>query len=97
MQLPKPFIRLPFQFDAEQLAEEVDALPDDAWRRHPTGHKGNTAVSLVSVNGDFTDDSIGGPQAPTSWLTPGLVSRSDDRVVRDAGRTDPAHADRPGW
>ncbi len=70
MQLPKPFIRLPFQFDAEQLAEEVDALPDDAWRRHPTGHKGNTAVSLVSVNGDFTDDSIGGPQALTSWLTP---------------------------
>lgn len=70
MQLTEPFIKLPFAFDAEKLKQEVEALPDDAWRRHPTGHKGNTAVSLVSVGGDHTDDSIGGQQATTGWLQP---------------------------
>lgn len=70
MQLVQPFVQLPFRFEAEKLIEEVEALPDDAWRRHPTGHKGNTAVSLVSFGGDHTDDSIGGQQAPTTWLRP---------------------------
>ena len=70
MQLHAPFVRLPRVFDAERLAGEVDALPVDAWRRHPTGHVGNTAVSLVSRNGDHTDDSVGGPQATTTWLAP---------------------------
>jgi uncharacterized protein (TIGR03032 family) len=70
MQLAQPFVKLPFRFDTERLRAEVEALPDDAWRRHPTGHKGNTAVSLVSIGGDHTDDSIGGQQATTGWLQP---------------------------
>ena len=68
MQLSEPFVQLPFRFDADKLRAEIDAFPEDAWRRHPTGHKGNTAVSLVSLGGDHTDDSIGGQQAPTTWL-----------------------------
>lgn len=68
MQLERPFVRLPYRFDADRLRQEVEALPADAWRRHPTGHRGNTAVLLVSVDGDPTDDSIGGPHAPTPWL-----------------------------
>ncbi|TDT17552.1 uncharacterized protein (TIGR03032 family) [Ilumatobacter fluminis] len=68
MQLTRPFIRLPYQFDAERLRADVDALPDEAWRGHPTGHVGNSAVLLVSTGGDPTDDTIGGVQAPTPWL-----------------------------
>ena len=68
MQLESPFIQLPYTFDIERLRADVEALPDEAWRRHPTGHQGNTAVLLVSTNGDPTDDVIGGRQAPTLWL-----------------------------
>jgi|GEM_PF-71900 len=70
MQLPQPFVLLPHRFDAGRLRGEVDALPDDAWRRHPSGHPGNSAASLVSVGGDHTDDSVGGRLATTTWLRP---------------------------
>ena len=68
MLLKQPFVKLPFQFDADQLHHEVEALPSDAWRGHPTGHVGNTAVIMVSRFGDHTDDTIGGRHEPTTWL-----------------------------
>lgn len=68
MLLKKPFVKLPYRFDADRLRAEVESLPDDAWRAHPTGHVGNTAVGLVNRGGDHTDDSIGGVHAPTTWL-----------------------------
>ncbi len=88
MQLPRPFAKLPFHFDGQQLREEVDALPADAWKRHPSGHKGNTAVSLVSRDGDHTDDSIGGRQAPTTWLRPdSFISQTIASFGVPVGRT----------
>lgn len=68
MKLDRPFVQLPYRFDAERLRAEIDALPTEAWRPHPTGHNGNTAVLLVSVGGSTTDDSIGGVHHPTPWL-----------------------------
>lgn len=59
MRLPQPFIRLPYAFDAERLAAEVDALPDTAWMPHPSGMKGNSAVPLVSRDGGDNDDFDG--------------------------------------
>ncbi|HET6566068.1 MAG TPA: aspartyl/asparaginyl beta-hydroxylase domain-containing protein [Xanthomonadales bacterium] len=67
MKLPREFIRLPLQFDAQRLADEVAALPDKAWQAHPTQYKGNAAVPLISVNGE-ANDFFAGPMGETEWL-----------------------------
>jgi hypothetical protein len=67
MKLAQEFIRLPLKFDAGRMAAEVLALPPEAWQMHPTGLRGNTAVPLISVNGE-PNDLIGGAMAPTPWL-----------------------------
>ncbi len=67
MKLAREFIRLPLTFDAARLAEEVDALPAEAWQSHPTGYKGNSAVPLISVGGE-SNDVFSGPMAETLWL-----------------------------
>lgn len=59
MELSRPFIRLPFTFDAERLADEVQALPADAWMAHPLGMKGNSAVALISRDAGDNDDFDG--------------------------------------
>lgn len=59
MDLSRPFIRLPFEFDSERLAEEVTALPHDAWMTHPSGMKGNSAVALISHDAGDNDDFDG--------------------------------------
>ena len=59
MEISQPFIRLPFAFEAERLAEEVTALPESAWMSHPSGLRGNSAVALVSREGGDNDDFEG--------------------------------------
>lgn len=59
MQISRPFIRLPYRFDARRLAEEVRALPDHLWMTHPAGFPGNSAVPLVSRDGGDNDDMQG--------------------------------------
>lgn len=68
MRLPAPFVRLPFAVDADALAREIDALDPSAWKPHPEGAAGNTAVPLVAVNGDPDDDAVAGPMHPTAHL-----------------------------
>lgn len=68
MQLQHPFIRLPLQFDAARLAQELQALPESAWRPHPQGHPGNSALPLVAAYGDVGNDQTRGPMRPTSHL-----------------------------
>ncbi|MGH8035378.1 MAG: aspartyl/asparaginyl beta-hydroxylase domain-containing protein [Lysobacterales bacterium] len=67
MKLPREFIQLPLAFEAERLADEVRSLPIQAWQAHPTGYAGNTAVPLISVNGE-ANDIFSGPMAETPWL-----------------------------
>ena len=67
MRLAKPFIRLPYRFDAARLAAEVDALDATAWMPHPTGLPGNSAVALISSGGG-DNDSFEGAKAPTPHL-----------------------------
>lgn len=67
MKLPREFCRLPLRFDAQRLADEVRALPADAWREHPTSYPGNRAVRLISGGGGENDD-LGGVMAPTPHL-----------------------------
>ena len=58
MRLPVAFVRLPLAVDAGALAREIDALPESAWKPHPEGAEGNTAVPLVAINGDPGDDAV---------------------------------------
>ena len=67
MELAQPFIRLPFAFDADQLAFEAAALPDAAWMPHPSGMKGNSAAALISRDGG-DNDAFDGPMAVTPHL-----------------------------
>jgi len=59
MDIARPFIRLPFSFDAARLAQEAAALPTDAWMAHPLGLRGNSAVPLISCGGADNDSFHG--------------------------------------
>lgn len=59
MELRQPFVKLPWRFDAERMAEEVGALPATAWMAHPSRMQGNSAAALVSRDGGDNDDFDG--------------------------------------
>ena len=67
LRLCKPFIRLPFRFDSEQLAREAARLPASAWMAHPSNLPGNSAVALISSGGG-DNDSFEGEKRPTPHL-----------------------------
>ncbi|MYE12746.1 MAG: aspartyl/asparaginyl beta-hydroxylase domain-containing protein [Gammaproteobacteria bacterium] len=67
MRLSRPFIRLPFRFDAERLAAEAGQFPADRWMRHPSGLPGNSAIALISSGGG-DNDSFEGEKQPTPHL-----------------------------
>ena len=67
MELDRPFLQLPFLFDTEVLTAEVDRLVPENWLAHPSGLSGNTAVPLVSINGE-PRDGFDGPMAATAVL-----------------------------
>ena len=67
MRLSRPFIRLPFRFDAERLAEEVRRFAPDRWMAHPSGLPGNSAIALISSGGG-DNDSFEGEKKPTPHL-----------------------------
>ena len=67
MKLAKPFIRLPLAFDAKRLAQEAAQLEQAAWRPHPLGLKGNSAIALISRAGGDNDE-FGGRMAATPHL-----------------------------
>ena len=59
MELTQPFIKLPFLFDAEHLAQEVTKFDDSAWMAHPNRLNGNSAIALISQGGGDNDDFSG--------------------------------------
>jgi hypothetical protein len=59
LDIAKPFIRLPYSFDAAKLAAEISDLDDSAWMVHPTRMTGNSAVALLSRDGRDNDDFAG--------------------------------------
>ncbi len=67
MRLSRPFIRLPFRFDADRLAEEVRQFSADRWMAHPSGLPGNSAIALISSGGG-DNDSFEGEKKPTPHL-----------------------------
>ena len=67
MRLSKPFIRLPFRFDAERLAAEVAQFAEADWMPHPNDLPGNSAIALISSGGG-DNDSFEGEKQPTPHL-----------------------------
>ncbi len=67
MHLEQRFYRLPLRFDVERLREEISQFPESAWRPHPTGYAGNTALILISSHGGQNDD-MDCPMQPTEYL-----------------------------
>ena len=59
MELSRPFIRLPYQFDAHRIAQELAQFDDSAWMAHPNRISGNSAIPLVSHLGEDNDDFSG--------------------------------------
>jgi hypothetical protein len=81
MELQQPFLKLPWRFDAAELAKEVEALPEQYWLDHPSGLPGNTAVPLVSVDGAM-NHAFDGAMKPTKAL---LNSHYIHQVVASFG------------
>ena len=67
MRLSKPFIRLPFRFDAERLASEAAQFAEADWMPHPNNLPGNSAIALISCGGG-DNDSFDGEKQPTHQL-----------------------------
>jgi hypothetical protein len=67
MKLSKPFVRLPFAFDTVQLAKELKQFQDSSWMSHPSRMEGNSAIALVSLNGEDNDE-FSGKMMPTPHL-----------------------------
>lgn len=68
MKLPVPFLQLPLRFDADALAGEVLAIDESQWRPHPNGLPGNSALTLISAEGNAESDRVYGPMRPTPHL-----------------------------
>lgn len=67
MHLDHPFYKFPFRLDASRLQQEVNAVPESAWTRHPQAFKGNSALPLISTRGEINDD-YAPPMRPTPFL-----------------------------
>ncbi len=68
MKLPAPFIQLPISFDADALAREISQVEEVHWRPHPGGMPGNSALTLITTDGDPESDETSGRMRPTPWL-----------------------------
>jgi len=104
MELSTPFVRLPFVFDSERLVYELGQLENNGtWMPHPSGLVGNSAIPLISLNGEDNDDFAGHMSATPRLATceymlqvmasfGEVLSRS--RLMRlDAGAEVSAHVD----
>ncbi len=68
MNLPHLFYRFPFKFDASLLRQEIAAIPEQEWCKHPSDHKGNSALPLISTHGGI-NDAFDAPMQPTKFLS----------------------------
>jgi len=68
MHLPHRFYKFPFRFDVARLKAELFAIPEEAWRHHPQDFSGNSALPLISTNGDIDDNGFEAPMMPTDYL-----------------------------
>ncbi len=58
MKLQVPFIQLPITFDAAALLAEVSAIEESAWRGRTSRDDGNSALTLITTEGDPASDAL---------------------------------------
>lgn len=63
MEIARPFIRLPYAFDAGRLADEIAAFGDADWVAHPAGFRGNASLPLIARDGGVNEDFHGAMRA----------------------------------
>ncbi|WP_162454695.1 sulfotransferase [Pseudoxanthomonas kalamensis] len=68
MKLQVPFIQLPVMFDAAALLREATAFDESAWRPRSAHEAGNSALTLITTDGDPDSDALTGDMRPTPWL-----------------------------
>ncbi|MEX0733289.1 MAG: sulfotransferase [Steroidobacteraceae bacterium] len=103
MKLARHFFRLPVRFDVLRLRTEVEALPADAWSRHPSEYQGNTAARLITVGGGQNDFTAGEMQPTPALLSSPYLQQvlasfgtvwSRSRLMRiEGGGSVPQHSD----
>ena len=103
MKLDYRFYRLPIQVDNARLLGEVNAIDSDQWIDHPDGFTGNSALSLISVDGKDNHGVSGQMMAcPRTKKMPYLMqviaaletTIGRTRLMRlDAGHSVPEHCD----
>jgi hypothetical protein len=59
MKLAHEFFKLPLSFDVARMQEEISHFSASDWHQHHEGFKGNSAVPLISVNGEVNNDFKG--------------------------------------
>jgi uncharacterized protein (TIGR03032 family) len=68
MRLETELVKLPLRVDAGRLASEIAQVAEAAWRPHPQGHPGNSALPLIAAAGDPRNDDTKGRMLPTPHL-----------------------------
>ena len=68
MKLDTEFYKLPLKFDVDLLQKEIAQFSEEDWQPHPQGFAGNSALLLVAVNGDSTNNDLKGEMKPTPLL-----------------------------
>jgi hypothetical protein len=63
MRLDSEFIRLPLAFDVDRLRVEALQFNEHEWDYHPQRYDGNTALNLISRDGQRSDSYVGEMQA----------------------------------
>lgn len=86
MELVKPFVRLPFRFDVERLQLELAQFDNAIWMSHPNRIQGNSAIPLVSLNGedndDFSGEMISTPHLDRCEYIQQIMSHLDEVIAR---------------
>lgn len=67
MRLDHPFYKFPFRFDVARLRHEIEAVSEEDWLWHHENFKGNSALPLVTTNGEINDD-FATPMRPSVHL-----------------------------
>jgi len=103
MKLAHEFIKLPLHFDVSKMQEELAKFPVHSWRGHHEGFSGNSAIPLISVNGQLNNDFKGEMLATdalkqSEYLQQVISSFNEvfgrSRLMKlDAGAKVPLHSD----
>jgi len=71
------YIKLPFQFDAARLKQDLAQVADDEWIRHfnQSNYEGNWSVASLRSNGGKTKQIYPDPHSPEDFADTAILDR----------------------